>query len=85
MFAASWVLPSVLCGGRIFGRAVLGSIGGLQRDCDVLVLVEGVRWEIAELPDFLCAPLFLLLQHCLLVGHFLQLSAVLLDLFLHLS
>ena len=83
-FAGFGLLPSGLFGRRVFSGALLGSLGGLWRGDVVLLLVEGIQQEIAELPDLLGALLYVLLQHHLIAGHYLQLPGVLLDLLLHL-
>lgn len=48
-------------------------------ECEGLVLLKGLLRQRAELSDFLHALLFLLEQHALSVGHFLQLLGVLVN------
>ena len=48
-------------------------------ECEGLVLLEGLLWQRAQLPDLLHALLLLLQQHALPVGHLLQLLGVVVD------
>ena len=48
-------------------------------ECEGLVLLKGLLRQRAELSDLFHALLFLLEQHALPVGHFLQLLGVMVD------